>query len=87
MVVGIGFRRGTSGLTQRLQTEYFDLYQCHRYDVETPLERTMEALTEIVRQGTDRHIGISERASPARAFVGYGVAVWRFGERYFIRYR
>ncbi len=44
----------------RLRTDYVDLYQCHRYDVETPLEETMEALTEIVRAGKARHIGFSE---------------------------
>jgi 1-deoxyxylulose-5-phosphate synthase len=44
----------------RLQTDYVDLYQCHRYDSETPLEETMEALTEIVRAGKARHIGFSE---------------------------
>ncbi|GAA6621445.1 aldo/keto reductase family protein [Scytonema sp. NUACC26] len=45
---------------QRLQTDYVDLYQCHRYDVNTPLEETMEALTEVVRQGKARYIGFSE---------------------------
>jgi 1-deoxyxylulose-5-phosphate synthase len=44
----------------RLRTDYVDLYQCHRYDTETPLEETMEALTEVVRAGKARHIGFSE---------------------------
>ncbi len=44
----------------RLRTNYVDLYQCHRYDPETPLEETMQALTEIVRQGKARYIGFSE---------------------------
>jgi aryl-alcohol dehydrogenase-like predicted oxidoreductase len=44
----------------RLRTDYVDLYQCHRYDRETPLEETMEALTEVVRQGKARYIGFSE---------------------------
>ncbi len=44
----------------RLRTDYVDLYQCHRYDDETPLEETMEALTEVVRAGKARHIGFSE---------------------------
>jgi aryl-alcohol dehydrogenase-like predicted oxidoreductase len=44
----------------RLRTEYVDLYQCHRYDDETPLEETMAALTEVVRQGKVRYIGFSE---------------------------
>ncbi|GAP94660.1 aldo/keto reductase family protein [Leptolyngbya sp. NIES-2104] len=45
---------------QRLKTDYVDLYQCHRYDTNTPLEETMEALTEVVRQGKARYIGFSE---------------------------
>jgi aryl-alcohol dehydrogenase-like predicted oxidoreductase len=44
----------------RLRTEYVDLYQCHRYDYDTPLEETMEALTEVVRQGKVRYLGFSE---------------------------
>jgi 1-deoxyxylulose-5-phosphate synthase len=45
---------------QRLGTDYVDLYQCHRYDPNTPLEETMAALTEVVRQGKVRYIGFSE---------------------------
>jgi aryl-alcohol dehydrogenase-like predicted oxidoreductase len=45
---------------QRLQTDYVDLYQCHRYDRETPLEETMEALTRAVESGKTRYIGFSE---------------------------
>jgi aryl-alcohol dehydrogenase-like predicted oxidoreductase len=45
---------------QRLGTDYVDLYQCHRYDVNTPLEETMAALTDVVRQGKARYIGFSE---------------------------
>ena len=44
----------------RLRTDYLDLYQCHRYDFDTPLEETMEALTEVVRQGKVRYLGFSE---------------------------
>jgi aryl-alcohol dehydrogenase-like predicted oxidoreductase len=44
----------------RLRTEYVDLYQCHRYDWDTPLEETMEALAEVVRQGKVRYLGFSE---------------------------
>lgn len=44
----------------RLRTDYVDLYQCHRYDVKTPIEETMEALTAVVRQGKVRCIGFSE---------------------------
>jgi aryl-alcohol dehydrogenase-like predicted oxidoreductase len=45
---------------RRLRTDYVDLYQCHRYDADTPLEETMEALSEVVRQGKARYIGFSE---------------------------
>ncbi len=45
---------------ERLRTDYVDLYQCHRYDGDTPLEETMEALTEVVRQGKARYLGFSE---------------------------
>jgi 1-deoxyxylulose-5-phosphate synthase len=44
----------------RLRTDYVDLYQCHRYDFDTPLEETMQALTEVVRQGKVRYLGFSE---------------------------
>jgi aryl-alcohol dehydrogenase-like predicted oxidoreductase len=44
----------------RLRTDYVDLYQCHRYDSQTPLEETMEALDEVVRAGKARYIGFSE---------------------------
>jgi 1-deoxyxylulose-5-phosphate synthase len=44
----------------RLRTDYVDLYQCHRYDTGTPLEETMEALTEVVKAGKARYIGFSE---------------------------
>ncbi|WP_337187952.1 aldo/keto reductase family protein [Phenylobacterium sp.] len=47
---------------QRLRTDYVDLYQCHRYDPNTPLEETLEALSEIVRAGKVRWIGFSEWA-------------------------
>src|SRR3978361_2368231 len=45
---------------KRLRTDYVDLYQCHRYDEDTPLEETMEALTDVVRQGKARYLGFSE---------------------------
>jgi len=48
----------------RLRTDYVDLYQCHRYDEETPLEETMHALSEVVRQGKARYIGFSEWTAP-----------------------
>jgi len=45
---------------RRLRTDYVDLYQCHRYDWDTPLEETMEALTRAVESGKARYIGFSE---------------------------
>ncbi len=45
---------------ERLQTDYVDLYQCHRYDSHTPLEETMGTLTEVVQAGKARCIGFSE---------------------------
>ena len=45
---------------KRLRVAYVDLYQCHRYDADTPLEETCTALSEVVRAGKARHIGFSE---------------------------
>ena len=45
---------------ERLQTDYVDLYQCHRYDENTPLAETMIALSEVVQEGKARYIGFSE---------------------------
>jgi aryl-alcohol dehydrogenase-like predicted oxidoreductase len=45
---------------RRLQLDYVDLYQCHRYDEDVPLEETMQALDEIVRAGKVRYLGFSE---------------------------
>ena len=58
-------RKQCDASLQRLRTDHVDLYQCHRYDTSTPLEETMEALTEVVRQGKARYIGFSEW-SPAQ---------------------
>jgi aryl-alcohol dehydrogenase-like predicted oxidoreductase len=44
----------------RLNTDYVDLFQCHRYDEATPLEETMEALTEVAAAGKARQVGFSE---------------------------
>lgn len=44
---------------KRLETDYVDLYQIHRWDYETPIEETMEALNDIVRAGKARYIGAS----------------------------
>jgi aryl-alcohol dehydrogenase-like predicted oxidoreductase len=48
------------GSLERLQTDYVDLYQAHRYDYETPLEETMQAFADVVRQGKALYIGVSE---------------------------
>jgi aryl-alcohol dehydrogenase-like predicted oxidoreductase len=53
-------RKQSEASLKRLRTDYVDLYQCHRYDKNTPLEETMEALTELVRSGKARYIGVSE---------------------------
>jgi len=45
---------------QRLQTDYVDLYQAHRYDHETPLEETLRAFDDLVRQGKVLYVGVSE---------------------------
>ena len=79
---------------RRLRTDYVDLYQCHRYDWDTPLEETMEALTEVVRQGKVRYLGFSEwpvekiREAQAMAGVEHFVSsqpqysmLWRGPER------
>ncbi|MFF3561734.1 aldo/keto reductase family protein [Streptomyces sp. NPDC002574] len=49
-----------AGSLRRLQTDYVDLYQAHRYDVETPLEETMEAFADVVHSGKALYIGVSE---------------------------
>ena len=49
---------------KRLKTDHVDLYQCHRYDEDTPLEETMAALTDAVRSGKTRYIGFSEWTAP-----------------------
>jgi aryl-alcohol dehydrogenase-like predicted oxidoreductase len=48
------------GSLARLRTDHVDLYQCHRFDDETPLEETMAALDEVVRAGKARYLGVSE---------------------------
>ena len=53
-------RKQSEASLRRLRTDYVDLYQCHRYDRNTPLEETMEALTALVRSGKARYIGFSE---------------------------
>jgi aryl-alcohol dehydrogenase-like predicted oxidoreductase len=62
-----------NGSLRRLQTDYVDLYQAHRYDAETPLEETMQAFADVVRAGKALYIGVSEwTADQLRA--GHGLA-------------
>ncbi|GEL93830.1 aldo/keto reductase family protein [Cellulomonas composti] len=49
-----------NGSLRRLRTDYVDVYQAHRYDVSTPLEETMQAFADVVRQGKALYIGVSE---------------------------
>ncbi len=49
-----------NGSLKRLKTDYVDVYQAHRFDTETPLEETMEAFADVVRQGKALYIGTSE---------------------------
>jgi aryl-alcohol dehydrogenase-like predicted oxidoreductase len=51
---------GIDNSLRRLQTDYVDLYQAHRYDHSTPLEETMQAFADIVRAGKALYIGVSE---------------------------
>jgi aryl-alcohol dehydrogenase-like predicted oxidoreductase len=57
-------RKQLDASLRRLQVDHVDLYQCHRYDPETPLEETMAALDAAVRQGKVRWIGFSEWSPP-----------------------
>jgi aryl-alcohol dehydrogenase-like predicted oxidoreductase len=49
-----------NGSLRRLQTDYVDIYQAHRYDYETPLDETMRAFADVVRMGKALYIGVSE---------------------------
>jgi 1-deoxyxylulose-5-phosphate synthase len=82
------------GSLERLRTDHVDLYQCHRYDDATPLEETMQALTEVVEAGKARYIGFSEwpaaKIEEAMALPGVArfvssqpqySALWRAPER------
>jgi aryl-alcohol dehydrogenase-like predicted oxidoreductase len=51
---------GIDGSLRRLQTDYVDLYQAHRYDHSTPLEETMIAFADVVRAGKALYVGVSE---------------------------
>jgi len=68
---------------RRLRTDYVDVYQCHRFDPETPLEETVRAMEDLVRQGKVHAWGVSmwtgaqiaEAVKVARAAGGYGPVV------------
>jgi len=60
-----------NGSLRRLQTDYVDLYQAHRYDHATPIEETMVAFADVVRSGKALYIGVSEwDAAQIRAAAG-----------------
>ena len=62
--------RSCEGSLRRLQTDYIDVYQAHRFDHHTPLEETLGAFDDLVRQGKVLYIGVSEwRAEEIRAAV------------------
>ena len=44
---------------ERLQLDYIDVLQCHRFDYDTPIEETMQALHDVVKAGYVRYIGMS----------------------------
>ncbi|TWT14539.1 aldo/keto reductase [Planomicrobium sp. CPCC 101079] len=62
--------REVEGSLKRLQTDYIDLYQVHRFDNETPLEETLSALSDLVKQGKVRYIGCSNYAAWQMAKAG-----------------
>jgi aryl-alcohol dehydrogenase-like predicted oxidoreductase len=62
-----------NGSLARLQTDYVDLYQAHRYDSFTPLEETMQAFADVVRSGKALYIGVSEWTS-AQLRAGHKLA-------------
>lgn len=59
-----GIMQHIDGSLRRLQTDYVDVYYAHRFDPETPLEETVQALDDVVRQGKALYIGISNFETP-----------------------
>ena len=59
----VNIMRGIESSLKRLQTDYLDLYQIHGWDSNTPLEETLRALDDLVRQGKVRYIGLSNYLS------------------------
>lgn len=70
---GVQIKKQIDLSLQRLKTNYVDLYQCHRFDINVPIEETMEAMSEVVRSGKARYIGFSEW-SPEQIEAGLKVA-------------
>ena len=66
---------------RRLGTDHIDLYQIHRWDPDTPVEETMEALHDCVRAGKVRYLGMSE-AAPVIALQRYSRARFLFTSQY-----
>ncbi|MDD2630798.1 MAG: aldo/keto reductase family protein [Limnochordia bacterium] len=58
---------------KRLRTDYIDLYQCHRYDPEVPLDETLRALDDLVTQGKVLYVGVSQW-TPAQITSALGMA-------------
>ncbi|MFD0980083.1 aldo/keto reductase [Tropicimonas aquimaris] len=63
----LAIMREVEGSLKRLGTDYIDLYQVHNFDITTPLEETLRALDDLVRQGKVRYIGLSN-------FAGWQIA-------------
>ncbi|MFP4067401.1 MAG: aldo/keto reductase, partial [Spirochaetaceae bacterium] len=59
----LNIMRGVESSLKRLQTDYLDLYQVHAWDSNTPLEETIRALDDLVRQGKVRYVGLSNYLS------------------------
>ncbi|MFB9889361.1 aldo/keto reductase family protein [Planobispora takensis] len=57
-------RESCEASLRRLRTDYIDLYQAHRFDETTPLEETLVALDDLVRQGKVLYVGVSEWTAP-----------------------
>ena len=71
-----------NGSLTRLQTDYVDLYQAHRFDPTTPLEETMQAFADVVRAGKAHYIGVSEwNAEQLRAGTCRSGCPARWGRR------
>ena len=75
-------RSAVEASLRRLQTEYIDLYQMHRYDPATPLDETLQTLDTLVREGKIRYYGTSTFASWQMADAQWQAQVaWLGGTR------